>query len=270
MSNYAIMRMEKIKSGKGLSGALRHNARDVVPQNVDPELSQYNYCPFSTEESLKRFNENLPEKVRKNAVLAIETVITASPEWFEKATTSDRKEFFERSEDWVRKQFGNKNILSVAIHRDEKTPHLHIVAMPLVEGKLNAKALIGGSKHRMRELQNEFHAFVGEKLGLDRGISREITGTKHRKPKELLAVLEEKNKALDEREGVLNQREQAFQEVAGFKPETVQRMAKELTEWHERTPDEFRNIADLLEKKKHKNLSELLKADNSVKKGRSR
>jgi len=264
------MRMEKIKSGVALGGALRHNTREVMPKNADPELSQYNYCPFSTEESLKRFKGILPEKVRKNAVIAIETVITASPEWFEKATSAERKEFFGQSEDWVRKFFGNENVLNVAIHRDEKTPHMHVIAMPIVDGKLNAKALIGGTKYRMRDLQDDFYASLSEKLGLDRGISREITGTKHRKPKELLAVLEEKNKALDEREGVLNQREQVFQEVAGFKPETVQRMAKELTEWHERTPDEFRNIAALLEKNKVKNITELEEKKRGMSKGRSK
>lgn len=264
------MRMEKIKSGVALGGALRHNTREVMPKNADPALSDGNYCPFSTEESLKRFKGILPEKVRKNAVVAIETVITASPEWFEKATSAERKEFFGQSEDWVRKFFGNENVLNVAIHRDEKTPHMHVIAMPIVDGKLNAKALIGGTKYRMRDLQDDFYASLSKKLGLDRGISKEETGSKHRKPRDLLAVVEEKNRALDEREGVINRREQVFQEVMGFNPEQVRLMAKELDEWHKRTPTEFRKVAEMLEKNGVKDIVELDRKLKARAKGRSK
>jgi len=45
--------------------------------------------------------------------------------------------------------------------------------MPLKDGKLNAKAFIGGKKYRMVELQDDFFEKVGKPLGMERGVHRE-------------------------------------------------------------------------------------------------
>jgi len=217
---YEVMHMKKIKSKAGLVGLLKHNFRDRVPSNADPERLKLNQYIGSTSESIQRYDELLPEKVRKNAVYAVAVVLSAGPEWFEKATDKDILEWKKLSLAWAEEKFGRENMLGVALHRDEKTPHLHLMFMPLVDGKLNARSIMGGSKYRMRDLQEDFHAKVGKPLGMERGIPN--PRIKHTEPKEyarvmrkLKAELHAQKKALDAREGVLNEREAGLKEWHG-------------------------------------------------------
>lgn len=186
---YAIMRMKKIKSRASLVGLLRHNTREVVPKNADPARLDENAYTATKAEALSRYSSKLPEKVRKNAVHAVEVVLTASPDWFAKASKKDVKEFVDRSRAWLYDKFGRENELLLACHYDEKTIHVHADFMPLVDGKLNAKKLIGGSSYRMVELQDEFYARVGEPLGMERGEKQ--TRRKHTDPKDLNRLIKE-------------------------------------------------------------------------------
>lgn len=215
---YEVMHMKKIKSKAGLVGLLKHNFRERVPSNADPERLKTNNYIGSTSGALERYSELLPEKVRKNAVHAVAIVMSGGPEWFEKATKKDIEKWKKLSLEWVTEKFGGReNLLCAAAHFDEKTPHMHVIMMPVVDGKLNARAVMGGSKYRMRELQDDFHEKVGKPLGMERGIPN--PRIKHTEPKEyaremrkLKAELHAQKKALDAREGVLDAREAELKE----------------------------------------------------------
>jgi hypothetical protein len=114
--------------------------------------------------------DRIPEKRRKDAVLCIEHLITASPDWSGWGTSKEA-EFFEQSKKWLENKYGKKNVVSTTIHRDETTPHLVAYVVPVDEatGRLNAKKYIGGSRHTLSQMQTDFAAEVKE-LGLDRGI----------------------------------------------------------------------------------------------------
>lgn len=170
---FAIMRAEKLKSRAAVSGALRHDTRERMPVNADPDKSDDNAYTAKYDAALKRYKDLLPEKRRSDAVHAVEFVFSASPEWFEKATEKQVKEFANRARVWGCELFGKENELLTALHKDEKTVHVHSVFMPLKDGKLNAKAFIGGTKYRMRDLQDDFYKHVGKPLGMDRGLQRE-------------------------------------------------------------------------------------------------
>lgn len=190
MSAYAIMRMVKLKSRRALVGAAQHNTREHMPQNADPARKSLNYSPQTSQEILERYSALLPAKVRKDAVHAVELVFTASPEWFGGSSDKTQTAFYKGVGAWASKLFGEENILSAVVHMDEKTPHVHVIAMPLVKGKLNAKKLIGGSKFRMRELQDDFFKSVGKALGMERGVVREEP-KRHTKPRELARLEKE-------------------------------------------------------------------------------
>lgn len=205
------MRMAKLKSRVSLVGALHHNTRDKIPANADASLVDHNYCNYSAAESLKKYTDLLPKKVRKNAVHAVEVVMTASPEWFEKASKEKKRDFYDEAQEWARNFFGKKNVLSVAIHRDEKTPHLHVICMPLVDGELNAKKLIGGSKYRMQELQDDFYKKVGKPLGMDRGIKRENgESVRHTQPKEFTRIMAEQTAAISQERKDFEEEKRSF------------------------------------------------------------
>lgn len=172
MDKFGIMRSEKIKSAAALSGRIRHNTRDRMPANADPDRTPDNEYTTSHAEAMRRYRELLPAEKRSDAVHAIEFIFTASPGWFETATEEQIDKFAAHSRFWAMRLCGKENELVTALHRDEKTLHVHAIMMPLVDGKLNAKALIGGKKYRMRDLQDDFFEVVCKPLGMERGIKR--------------------------------------------------------------------------------------------------
>ena len=199
---FAIMRLAKIKQKRDLIMAFQHNSRERIPENSNSERISLNQVVGGTAaECTVRFDGLLPKKVRKDAVLALELVFTASPGF-----SGDWTSFLKESRDWGLKIFGidpgKKDIrpaLQWAVHNDESTPHLHLIVMPLKDGKLNAKHFCGGHRDRMVELQNNFYEQVGKKFGMERGISKSETKAKNSRPSLAIkaAELEKKEKEID-------------------------------------------------------------------------
>jgi len=154
-----------------VASSLQHCYRDRETPNADTEQTQYNQCFLSesTDEAMGRLRELLPEKRRKDAVLAVEYVMTASPEWFETATPREQAKFFTLSKIWLEEKYGKDRVVAAVVHRDEATPHLSAYVVPLTEdGRLSAKEFIG-SRKKMRDDQTSFAESVS-RLGLERGI----------------------------------------------------------------------------------------------------
>lgn len=171
MTNFAIMRCAKLSGMGSVASSLQHCYRDRETLNADTEQTQYNQCFLSesTDEAMGRLRELLPEKRRKDAVLAVEYVMTASPEWFETATPREQAKFFTLSKMWLEEKYGKDRVVAAVVHRDEATPHLSAYVVPLTEdGRLSAKEFIG-SRKKMRDDQTSFAKSVSM-LGLERGI----------------------------------------------------------------------------------------------------
>jgi hypothetical protein len=166
--NYLIMRVSKIKSRHAVTQSMKHNFREQETPNADESKIGDNkhLTAKSTAEGMQRYKDLLPEKVRKNAVHALHYVVTTSPT----ASKEDNQIALDEAVAWVTEKHGAENILFASIHRDETTPHLHVVAMPMRDGKLNAKHFVGGSKHRLSELQDEIYDRVKPQTALERGI----------------------------------------------------------------------------------------------------
>ncbi|MDD9838293.1 plasmid recombination enzyme, partial [Escherichia coli] len=145
--------------------------RERETPNADAERTPENYCSVSqsADEAMGKLRELLPEKRRKDAVLAVEYVMTASPEWWNEATPRQQAEFFARSEQWLENKYGKDRVVAAVVHRDEATPHLSAFVVPLTQdGRLSAKEFIGG-RSKMRDDQSTYAESV-KKLGLERGI----------------------------------------------------------------------------------------------------
>lgn len=168
---YAIMRCEKIKNMGRLGGSFLHAFRERETLNADSTRTAGNvdYFARNAEEAMTRAKLTLPEKIRKNGVIAVEYLFTASPEWFKTATSAQKKEFFDRSVDWLAEKYGRAHIITATVHNDETTPHLTAVVIPIdPRGKLNARGFIGGAE-KLRKDQDTYAAAVSS-LGLVRGI----------------------------------------------------------------------------------------------------
>jgi hypothetical protein len=187
---YCIMRTAKIKSRVSLTLAVQHNTRERKPPNADPERTPQNWTQGgSVQDVMKKYEELLPEKVRKNAVHAVEVVISFSPEW--QATEEKKEAYLKDADAWAKETFGGEgNCLLISHHLDELTPHTHILLMPLKDGKLNCKSFLGGPKTRLEALQSDFFEKVGKKYGLERGQPRKTTEARH-EPHSLKKAAEE-------------------------------------------------------------------------------
>ena len=171
MASYAIMRCKKLNSMGTVAAALQHCYRERETPNADSERTPDNehLAAKSTNEAMGKLRERLPERRRKDAVLAVEYVMTASPEWWKQASTEQQQEFFRRSVEWLADKYGADNIVTATVHRDELTPHLSAFVVPrTADGRLSAKEFIG-NRQKMRDDQTTYAERVAD-LGLERGI----------------------------------------------------------------------------------------------------
>lgn len=186
---YAILRTAKLKSFGEIGGSLSHNYRTRPTPNANPIRTPDNHHSASRPDLVMDGIKNrLPEKTRKNAVLAIEYLITASPEWSGWQNKEKEQDFFKRSVEWLEQKHGKENVIATSIHRDETTPHLIAYVVPIDgRGKLNAREFLGG-RSKLSKMQTDFHSKVKD-LGLERGL--EGSKAEHQTVKEFYAELQE-------------------------------------------------------------------------------
>ena len=181
--NYAILRVQKLKTNTAVRGSLRHAFREQNTPNADPSKDHENshIGAGSVDEAMKAYKARLPEKVRKNGVRCVEYLMTASPEKMTDMSRDEQDAYFKDSLDWLKEKHGSENVVYSGIHRDETTPHMYAYVVPLSQekdqegklvkpGKLNCREFLGGAKHVLSDLQTEFAERVGKEHGMDRGV----------------------------------------------------------------------------------------------------
>lgn len=124
---------------------------------------------------IKRIETETRKKTRKDAVVLLDGLFTASPEFFEGKTTQEIKKYFEDCLDFYVKEYcqgDETRVLNAVIHLDETTPHMQVASIPVYTSesgnRLNAK-IIMGNKTDYRKRQDRFFEAVSEKYGLERG-----------------------------------------------------------------------------------------------------
>ena len=176
---FAVLRVAKIKTLGNLASSARHTFRQRETPNADPELKGANEVwigPDSAEGMAAAWAARAPETIRKNAVHALEYLVTASPEALAAMSKDEQDGYFARGLDWLCRRHGEANVLSAVIHRDETTPHLTAMVIPLDErGHLNARSFTGG-KLQLSEMQTSFAEAVSD-WGIERGVHR--SGARH-------------------------------------------------------------------------------------------
>jgi hypothetical protein len=169
---YAILRTQKLKSGIAVRRSMKHAFREQDTPNADPDRTPDNthIGASDVDQALARFNARLPDKVRKNAVLAVEYLITASPEDMKGKSRQEQDAYFRDGLEWLKRRHGVENIVYAGVHRDETTPHMYAYVVPLDrQGKLNCRSFLGGAQ-ALSEMQTEFAQEVGKQHGLARGL----------------------------------------------------------------------------------------------------
>lgn len=190
---YGIMRLQKLKSTYSLRASMRHSFREQDTPNADHARSGANQfvSAGSVNDAMSLYQERLNTvgKVRKNAVYAIEYMISASPAWFTGKSAQEQNRYFNDALEWLRGQYGRENVVCAGVHRDETSPHLWAYVIPIKDGKLNARSFIGGNKNRLSELQTDFANKVCEPHGLKRG--QEKSRAKHTEIRHWYSVIKD-------------------------------------------------------------------------------
>ncbi|MEO1560143.1 MAG: MobV family relaxase, partial [Cyanobacteria bacterium J06632_19] len=184
---YAIFLTKKLKTGGQIAGSASHVQRDRETPNANPYKENI-WLMGNPEQDLVQdtFNHIGNQTIRKNAVLCVELVLSASPEFFRPSTQAEPGEYeqlrlnrwLDFNKQWLQERFSvtsegisvpRNRIISAAAHLDEVTPHIHAHMVPIDKrGKLNASAFFGSPK-LLREWQDDY-AQAMKPLGLERGI----------------------------------------------------------------------------------------------------
>ena len=213
--SYSVFRIQGIKTTGDLVGISKHNKDRVSHTNQDIDTSKskdniiliecnnYNskfndiVAPMKQEHTermktmradrIKTFNQHINSS--KNDV-AFEMVFTSDNEFFDGLNRNDIKKWAEKSLDFVTKDLGieRRNILHAIVHMDEKTPHLHVVAVPLVKTynkkqnkdvwSISRRQYINGKSQlsKAQDIYNQRMNEIGYKLDRgEKGSSKEHT-----------------------------------------------------------------------------------------------
>ena len=146
---YTILRFKKDKGG-AIAGCERHNERKKEAYKSNPDIdmnkSKENYhiihAPqYTYSRKIKELIKEYGCKTRKDSVKLVETLITASPEFMNRLSKGEQREYFERAVKFMKDEIGEDRIISAVVHMDEATPHMHLVFCPInKDGKLSALA----------------------------------------------------------------------------------------------------------------------------------
>ena len=173
--NYCILSIDKEHTFGGLKIKEEHNQRTTFDlPHVDVSKSHENRELIDTfglsykELWEKRIKEieletGTPIRYRKNSVLVYECITSFSRDF-----NVDINKWCDYNKRWFFDTFGEKNILSMTLHLDESTPHIHTIIIPLDErNRLCARSFTGG-RAKMRTLHTSYAKYMAP-LGLVRG-----------------------------------------------------------------------------------------------------
>lgn len=215
---FCIMRTEKRKR-TDIGGIQRENTRTATEYNnqVQPGMDILNVDLLHSDNWMQDIQQEIDRagaRIRSNSVVALDTIYTASGDFFKGKSNEENDQFFRDCLEFHQRKFGH--VISAVIHYDETTAHMHVISVPLTrDGRLSARDVIG-NRTQMRRAQTEFYEQVGRGYGLERGVQQDgpekaqhITAQEHR----LREVQQETQRELD-RLGAVSHREQTERERA--------------------------------------------------------
>ena len=188
---FAILRFAKYK-GPEISNIEAHNERTkekyASNPDVDTSRSHLNFHLITPERKYRAEAERqIAEagcRTRSDSVRVVETLVTATPEFFKCKKHNEVRAYFQEALDFIKQNQSPETIISAVVHMDEKTPHMHLSFVPLTEGgRLSAKEIVGNKK-KLTQWQDRFWEHMGKKYpDLERGESASKTGRDHIPPR---------------------------------------------------------------------------------------
>ena len=196
--SYAIIRNAKYKR-ENLMAVYRHNERknkNYSNKDIDRTKTYLNYSLKDPEFNyVKEFDKiikkyDLKGQIKTVSNIVCEYMITSDSDFFKRIGEEETKGYFSTAYKFVSeyKDLGEKYILSAKVHYDEKSPHMHLIFLPVVhtvDKKGNpidklACSEFWKAKDSYRQLQNAFFEYMVKNVfELQRGLPKEETERMH-------------------------------------------------------------------------------------------
>jgi hypothetical protein len=182
MSSMCIFRVAKIKGFGQLAAVAGHNLRTRSTPNANPNIQNIVVKGGQNFEQIRASweQETAGITIRKNAVIATEVLISASPEYFRPDKPKKAGHWLEdrlnkwraATEKFIAKHF--PHAVSIVLHLDESTPHYQIIDVPVMLNQKGKKILshygkFGGSRSTLSKWQDLAASSV-KHLGIKRGL----------------------------------------------------------------------------------------------------
>lgn len=252
---YCIMRMEKRKKAD-ISGLQREATRTATEYNnrVVPGMDIYNQELVHSDDWLASIQHEIDTagaRTRSNSVVGLDTVYTASPEFFKLHDSQTADDFFRDCLEYHRQRYGH--VVSAVVHYDEQTPHMHVLSVPLTrDGRLSAREIVG-NRVTMAHAQDMFFEQVGKSYGLERGVhmdgpeKRTHISAQENRLRELQAQVQHEEKRLQQLQhradqtlqqlrtqtGQVRHAQRDLQQLHGYLDAAEQRRVQEIQERYE-------------------------------------
>lgn len=206
--SYSVFRVEGIKNTGALVGLGKHNQERISHTNPDIDKNRsnqnielikcegtYNQKFNEITRNLRKTHEERMQNMRTDRIktfeksinddktdIACEMLFTSDEEFFKGMNRQDITKWAQTSLEFVTKNIGisSKDIIHATVHMDEKTPHLHVVAVPITKVydgrrkeevlKISRAKFIGGKLHlsKLQDAYNELMNING--FNLERGV----------------------------------------------------------------------------------------------------
>lgn len=226
----SIMKATKKACGNLFNHYERKEGIRFGNQDIDKTKSylNYNLAPNNNLTQMEILNKRLSEvKVlkRDDVNVTCNWVITL-PNGIDK-NTEDEKEFFKETYNFLKNEYGEKNIISAYVHKDEITPHIHFCFVPVVIDKkkniekVSAYELI--NKSHLKEFHKKLDSHINfhfQKLYMEKGMklnkrieilngttangNKTVLELKNKRLEHINQKLENKNKLLEKNIKVMN------------------------------------------------------------------
>lgn len=209
-----VATMIKLTQGK-LGPALNHDFRKTDRHSnpdIDPQKRNQNFH-FGKRHSKKEILQLIDDrktskrKIRSDAIVVSEWVVSSDHEFFEGMSHSQIKDFFRVSGKYFADKFGVENVAYAEVHMDETTPHMHLGIIPMTQdGRLSAKKVF--DRKTLTAVQDELPAAL-KKAGfeLERGQKgserKKLTVPEYKQAQERIKQAEAKKQKIDLVTGLL-------------------------------------------------------------------
>lgn len=179
-------------------------------------LTAYEYHRQRIEQITAETKERTGKGIRKDAVTLCSWVVTAPQD----LPTEKHSDFFKGVYGWFAERYGEDNIVTAVVHKDEKTPHMHFQFTPIIENdgvrRLCAKEVENRKSLQTihKKLQKHLTSELGCEINLLNGATENGNKTIQQMKNEELQVENEQLRAENKQLRAENEQFRAEQESA--------------------------------------------------------